>query len=341
MCWVMTGLFWAGAAIASTRACDDAVRIAPKFVVGQTHYLEWSQNSSVRKADDKDSEPPKRFRQTWGVIEKVESISPDGTARIRMTIDRVANDFDAGPMSQRFDSDFDAVRRSDHSMAPLFRAMIGETMTMEVANDGNVKSFEGLDALARKLGEVVEKSPDPSALRDKFERMKFTLNDGSGRAVWGESHLALFPYREVKPGDTWSRVVKQPFPSGAIEITIDCRLAKITKEDGRSLAHVTFDARVAQPAAPAPGGKMPVAQNLHGRSKGAAVIDIDAGICFKEEESGAVEFDVPAPDRSESPTSTSLAMRQKMDCVTRVLTLEEREKEKQDNGRLANKSNRP
>lgn len=336
--WVLAGLVSAWLQPAGA-ACQDVVWLGPKYEPGQSRYVEWSQMTVSRKADDRDAEPPKRFRQTWGVIETVESVSSEGVARIRLVIDRIVNEFDGGPMPQWFDSDVDGLRRCDHALAPLLRPMLRESMVIEIARDGTVKSFEGIDAITTKLSKLIEQSPDAAALREKLERMKIMLNDANGRVMWGESRVALFPFREVRPGDTWSRLMQQTFPSGDIQYDITCRLEKLSWNDDRMLAHVSYEAVIGQPHVSPADSRMPLARNFRGRSRGSAVLDVGAGQCLHEEESVMMEFDVSGG----GPESAGSAMtiRQKMESVTRTMTLEEREKQKQANSRLANKNAKP
>ncbi len=329
-------LAWSAIIAGGAYAGEDKLLIAPRFQPGVAHYCEWEQATVSTRVDAKtEKDAPRRFRQIVGIIETVESVTPDGQAKIRLTIDRMFHEFEAGTILQKFDSDVEDSGRSEHPMAKLYGPLVGSSMHMTVDRDGNILAFQGLSSVFEDISRKIEKDPSREMLLGKLERLKFTFGDESARVMWGEARLAMYAFKEVKVGDAWQRTMVQPFPTGDLEMRLQCKLGDVDSRKDHAVANVEYEASFSQKP-PKPGAPVPAnfASNLSGTFRGKARFDSKLGQYVDDKEEGVMQLTVPGDEKG---GAVPMRLEQKIKTVTRLLTLEEREEQKQQNRRMAKK----
>src|SRR5262249_17034907 len=149
--------------------------------------------------------------------------------------------------------------------------MVGQSLTMVIDKEGKGRSFTGMKAILEKCEAAAGGNP-------LFEGIKVEIDDEVQKVQWGELRTALFAFREVKPGDTWTREIRQTHhPVRIVEYKVT--LAEIGRKDGRAIARVTYAATMRPPenAKPEPLPQGMSAEFLSGRMEGEAIFDIDAG----------------------------------------------------------------
>ncbi|MCC7292487.1 MAG: hypothetical protein IT449_10555 [Phycisphaerales bacterium] len=329
-------LAWIAVVAGGAYAGDEKVLIAPRFQAGVAHYCEWDQATISTRVDAKaEKDATRKFRQIVGILETVESVAPDGQVKIRLTIDRMFHEFEAGTIIQRFDSDVEESGRSEHPMAKLYGPLVGASMHMTVDRDGKIVAFQGLSSVFDDISRKIEKDPSREMLLGKLERLKYTFGDESARVMWGEARLAMYAFKEVNLGDAWQRTMVQPFPTGDLEMRLQCKLSDVEARKDHAVAHVEYEASFSQKP-PKPGAPVPAnfASNLSGTFRGKARFDSKLGQYVDEKEEGVMQLTVPGDEKG---SAVPMRLEQKIKTVTRLLTLEEREEQKQQNRRMAKK----
>lgn len=329
-------LAWIAVVAGSAYAGDDTVLLTPRFQPGMSHYCEWDQSTVSTRVDAKaEKDGTRRFRQIVGILETVESVTPDGQVNIRLTIDRMFHEFEAGTILQKFDSDVEDPGRSDHPMAKLYGPLVGASMHMTVDRDGKILAFKGLSSVFEEIARKIEKEPSREMLLGKLERLKYTFGEESARVMWGEARLAMYAFKEVKAGDAWQRTMVQPFPTGDLEMRIQCKLSDVDTRKDHAIASVDYEASFCQkPPKPGAPSRANFASGLSGTFRGKAKFDSKLGQYVDEKEEGVMQLTVPGDEKG---SAVPMRLEQKTKTTTRLLTLEEREEQKQQNRRMAKK----
>lgn len=303
-----------------TAFAGEKVSLKIKYQSGRSHYVEVNEkmNHVIENPMMPNGKMEQEVRRTSGVIEKVKTSSKDG-AEVQLTYDRVASSFDA-PMMGKIEYDSDMPNK-DSMLKNVFQPMVGMSMLMQLDNENNVKSFSGMEAIVKKMEESAGGNPI-------FNQMKSELNDESAGLTWGASRLAFLPNRKVEAGDTWKNRLEEQVPQmGVMVIDYDCKLDRITNDDGRKSAIIVYKGTISQdpevkPSAPPPGfGELKIEK---GTFNGTATFDVQRGQIIKDVRKSHVILKTP-----------QMKINANTDATTTIKSLAEREKEKKENKKKA------
>lgn len=246
----------------------ERVSLSPQWVPGHTTYVEYTWESSVVTTGTHETE--KAARQVWGhtqgVLHKVVARLPEGGARIRLTFDRLALSLDSLGERRSFDSDDRSQSNASESFRRMLLPLLGASLTMELNGAGRVIDLTGVNDLARKL--QVQQAEE-----DAYLFLLGHLEEEVQRNLW-QQFYACYAFKEVQPGDTWTRTVNAG-NTGRHEFTY--RLDRMADEPGRRIAVVAYSSR--QPTAPEPWCSSPGTEHAYEPSQlqGTAIFDIERG----------------------------------------------------------------
>ncbi len=220
----------ASAGLDASRAID----LRPHWEEGDAFYIEWdwtSENIWTRKGAS--GYWIGNTHDRFGFIFRVEAIQPNGTARIKLTYDRMESAYWWGNEREEgdaWDSDTDPPD-AQSKLRTVLQPMLGVTLTMEVDRDGRIVSFTGADALRRK---VEQADPDKDALK-WFDKC---LDGQSQRSRW-EHWLGMYAFKPVERCDEWKREISSAIHDQAITYSLD----RINTYEDHVLAIVHFKGR--------------------------------------------------------------------------------------------------
>jgi hypothetical protein len=150
-----------------------------------------------------------RIEMDMGVYYSMNVVDDNGTDKtISTSIDRFKMKTAAGGMNMEIDTDKPFVPANDSMDAPLqmmnrvFSAIKGKKFTMTVNAEGKVQSVTGFENMASSLIDSLDVPEDKKAqIQQQFEK-QFNGEQMKGQLerVW-----YIFPNKEVKVGDTWTR----------------------------------------------------------------------------------------------------------------------------------------
>jgi len=271
--------------------------------------------------------------QLYGVIQTVESVSPNGQAKLRLRFDRILRSIKNDKISNICDTDVYEPSDTQNMMSCLLGPMIGQTLTMDVNSQGHVTKFGSMDAIFKKVEDSIEKQPNADDLRAKLRRLNRSLNDDTFKILWGDSRLALYAYAEVTVGDDWQRVIHFTHPfSGEMLLDFHCKVISIGEEKGRQVAVVGYQATLAQ----APNIKLTptshgaTLEKISGTYKGNATFDVPRGEFVIDRSTGRINIELKMPAAS-SKQFDHMVIDQLIHDSTRTLTMAQREEQKRKN----------
>lgn len=160
----------------------------------------------------------------------------NGIRSLRATYKKLAMAMDMGDQKMDFSSERE-VEGFDLMQFPsrLFRAMKGQSFTINVDANGNIVSIEGMD---RIMDSAISQMNLPEAMRPALtENMKKQISTESARQAFAPA-FSFYPPRPVKEGDTWTR--KSPGIISKDEVTTTYTVRQI--RDGK----VTIDAKATE-----------------------------------------------------------------------------------------------
>jgi hypothetical protein len=268
-------------AVAASSLRAQSVQIQPKYKSGEKTYLE--QDVHVKQkmqggpmGDGMEIE----IQKLYGLWHEVKSVN-DGMAKIVLTFDRALQAVQSPMMEAAFDTDDPDNEDASPFIKDALAAMVGNSFRMEVDREGQVKKFEGMKDILEKVMEAAPASPFTRQLQNE-------LSDERGKVTWGELVYLMYPNKEVKAGDKWSKVHRDIIPQlGKVKTRYEYKLDRITEENGRKVAVVTYKSEMekddsGEPAGELAGGK----SEVKGSFTGTDTYDIERGLVTRHESSG-------------------------------------------------------
>jgi hypothetical protein len=200
----------------------------------------------------------------------VDDVAADGTATIKSKIDSVRMDMGTPMGNMTYDST-STTAPSDPTMAMMAKmmgGMIGETLTVVMAPDGNLKSILGADVMMAK----VKKNMPPDAANAGVD-VDSMLGEAALRASYAQS-FGILPAANVNTGESWSNVVKVPNPMGELTISRTFTLRGTETVNNRQLTKIGVAVQVKGGA----GGMGPMSTQVgSGTGDGEALFDQKLG----------------------------------------------------------------
>jgi len=319
---ILVGLL---ACAAPGQAQKPTVLLQPEFKPGKASYIELVQNMDTALVGGQfGTGLDVKVHQIYGVMQRVERRRRRGNTRLTLTFDRLSMAFDSVLNSASFDSDVDDPKESNHVLAAIYGAMVGMSMHLEIGPDGRARSFSGMSAILKKVDQAARGDPI-------FEHMVQNgfFDDNVARVRWGEARFALFPYRRVGVGDTWTSIVREPSSFGELISDYNCELTGIAEQRKGVTAEVSFEGtiRAFDDNATAPGPMGSILKFRSGRFTGTAVFDSAAGEFVRQDTRSLFRFDLVLPDGA-GATSGNLQITQDITSTLQVMTVAERRTQK-------------
>lgn len=315
--------------ISASVTAADTVMLRPKFKQGDSRYIELDQQVVQKRTGQ--STPGGsmtiHMRRTYGFIQEVKATSASKTY-LNLTFDRVSQKFDAGPMANfYFDSDAPAHEDTDEQVADAMSPMLGKTLQLELDKDFHVTMASGMIPLRDLVGKALGQN---MLLRQILWQ---ELDDARAKVMYGETRFALYPNKEVKVGDEWTRTFTDKHPQiGEALHTYHCKLDRISEESGRKVAIITFEGTVANKASAAGAADETDPMKVDGQFTGTGTFDIDQGLVVKSSLEGKTKLRTLDEEGKESKSGINIDMEIKSTWT--VMPLAEREKIKAENTKV-------
>lgn len=270
---------------AAQALAGDTVLLKPKFNKGEKGYVEVDRNITQKMSGPMGNMEFK-MEQLYLVARQVKDVS-DGAADLEMKFERAMQSFDSPMMDGLFDTDDPDNEDASAQIGTLLKPLVGMGFKMKIGADGEVKKVSGMSAIREKLEEEGAGSPLTGQMAGEF-------TDDRAKREWGDTLFALYPNKEVKPGDTWQKVLTDSLPRlGPVVFNYDCKLDRISEEKGRKVAVVTYTGTVKsdKSAKSEDGGHA----TLDGQFKGTAVYDVELGQFTHREQNGNTKISMAGP----------------------------------------------
>lgn len=258
-------------------AAADSAALKPKWKTGHTTYVEWQFEGKFVYASAAGEETRgATMRETVGVLCKVVERLPEGGARLVVTFDRLAISDDVPDGRMTCDSDTEDLSASDYPFCSVMHSVLGKSYTVELDGEGNVTRVQGLTDI---LEAVRRKSNDKHALQYATAE----LDGQTHETLWNTFH-ALYAFRNVEVGDTWTRTIRTYRGSDQYRYNVKY----IGERDERPTITVGYTISAlpsteTQPAEFLEGIRF---ENRRTRGEGTAVFDIERGQFVEVQETG-------------------------------------------------------
>ncbi len=306
-------------------SAQESVDLSPKFEADRTAYVE--QDAEVI-AESKS--PMGQFDMTLnfksGILKHVKA----GTkgANVDLTIDRAAMTFDSSMGPSFFDSDIPDEEQSAQ-WGQILGPQVGSTLGLEVDGSNKVVKCTGMEALVKKI--------DAEATENMFWQMERKKYDAAAYAAqWQNLALSIFPEKEVKVGDTWTKRYIEDMAE-LKDFGFDCtyKLESISKNNGETLAEISFQGKVADKQGDYEADSwMPVSgiEVQKATLSGTATINVDRGELVRREDHAEIAYSGSMGQGGDEPNMSTSRK------ITRnyvVKSVDERRAEKEKNTQIA------
>jgi hypothetical protein len=200
-----------------------------------------------------------------------------------------------------YDSSDPAADANANPMSQAFSAMVGESFTMIITPEGEVRKIEGMDRIFDKL------TGGPQMI----EAMKQNMGDEAMRGMMEKSFKA-WTANDVNPGDTWNVQLDQPLPMlGTMKSDSTMTLKEVSTAGGKRIARIgttikmTLDSTGADKEGLPPGMEMSM---TGGSGEGESFFDLDRGQIEKMQ----VVMQMPMEIKMNVPNGEAMTMKQDM-----------------------------
>jgi hypothetical protein len=161
--------------------------------------------------------------------EKVQSVAPDGTAKLEVTWEALRFHLGA-PMASGLD--YDSTKDAPESAAGPMKSLaklVGSSFQVEMKPSGEIVSLTGIDDLMKKVGSESGAGPMGGVLQKSF----------SDTSMKRSLETVVFPDKAIADGETWKRASTFDVPSlGKLKIDYDFKLDGTETVDGTKAAKV-------------------------------------------------------------------------------------------------------
>jgi hypothetical protein len=272
----------------ASAAGDARASLSPKWLPGYAMYIEWEWETKETWKGDGLPEGGREIKttQTFGFLHRVDAVIRGKMVQITLTFDHVAMSIDTPDTHLSFDSDKDNPDDTTNALGTVLGPMLGMALTMEVDKEGRVLGVWGM----KKIREKIAASKYD---KDAYEYVRDALDNQAQQFIWDQFY-ALYAYKYVEAGDSWTRDIKSRRRLFNCKYTVD----HIDEEDSRRTALLSYTAT---------GRSLPEseAQKTAGetqfeygpaRSEGGATFDTWRGEFIEGHETGRAEASAAKPD---------------------------------------------
>ncbi len=195
----------------------------------------------------------------------VEDVDFDGSITVKVTYHSILFKQD-GPMG-KFEYDSSNPPVAIPPMAMGFNALVGQSFTMIISPEGNVKDIYGVDEMLSNMIEQLD-LPDFPMMDDLMKNLKGQFGDEALKENM-EKMMAVFPDSPVGIGDRWTKrlVLSRGFP-----MILDNTWTLKARKDGLTIIEVRSVVKPNEEAPPIDMGIMKLNYELSGEQKGTMEI---------------------------------------------------------------------
>ena len=250
------------------------------------------------------------------VSERVENVSPDGTATLRQTIEAVKLDMEQ-PFGRKFSYDsskqVDKKQRQNPMIKP-FTHFAGTSFFLVRDKTGRVLETRGMtEAVEGILEKTLEEAPDnplSRGIKNHFSKMY----GGKDYALFYQCRFEPLPAGGVSPGATWESQLDQVLPIlGRTTLRVDHRFEKVERIRGAKCAAIASRFKTAREGALPHSPKDPRKPHLEMESmkaegEGTLSFDLEAGRVVKQ----TLVFVMDVDSQMRFPTNTRGDMTREM-----------------------------
>ncbi|MCK4330156.1 hypothetical protein KAX02_09965 [candidate division WOR-3 bacterium] len=195
----------------------------------------------------------------------VEDVDFNGSITVKVTYHSILFKQD-GPMG-KFEYDSSNPPVAIPPMAMGFNALVGQSFTMIISPEGNVKDIYGVDEMLSNMIEQLD-LPDFPMMDDLMKNLKGQFGDEALKENM-EKMMAVFPDSPVGIGDRWTKrlVLSRGFP-----VILDNTWTLKARKDGLAIIEVRSVVEPNEEAPPIDMGIMKINYKLSGEQKGTMEI---------------------------------------------------------------------
>lgn len=206
----------------------------------------------------------------YRVVEKLE----DGSMNMEFEYTKIRTENESPQGVMVYDSE-DPPETLSPQMKP-FAAMLGKTVTFNLAPDGEVTDMQGMDAI---MDDIVDAMAGEAGANEEEmrEQLKGQFGDGMMRQTIEQS-FQWYPEGPVSGGDTWSR---QMAVKAGLTLIMNTDYTLKALQNGNALIDISGTFKSDPDAEPMRMGPMEMRYDLSGQQEGDMVVDVDDGITGK------------------------------------------------------------
>lgn len=249
-------------------------------------------------AEEVGSDGTTTLRQTFQSI-RMENVNPSG----KFVIDSAARDTTQNPMVE--------------GMRSVIAAMVGDSVTLEIAPDGAVRRVQGASRIADKVSKVM--SADPAAAQ-VGQGLRTSLSDEALKTTLEQTfpRLALPP---LKVGDQWQGQIAMGNPAiGRITGRSTFTLKALDGAPDGVVARIAVALTLRQDVVPPPSGPAGMVMTLgDAKGTGEIVFDVAKGMILRS----TMKSELPSTVVMTGPDGSPATMENK---ATTTMTMEMIEK---------------
>lgn len=271
--------------LASVAAAGDSILLKPVFDGGDA-YVEHEAEAKQKMTGPDGSPAEIDSRTLVGLLARL-SGKGDG-AELSVTLDRLAGSLSfTEAIKNTYDSDDPEAEDASPDYKAAYTPILNMPLKVLLDGQGVATGVEGGEAIRAKLVALGSQNFIATSLATE------ELSDSQIMATLGETALVLYPWREVKLGETWQKTQRSIYPQiGKVILTYECKLEKIEQADADEVAIVRFTGTLVKDPQeqPAEGKRL---SKIDGRFSGVARFSKRSGRFVEIQRETHAQIEVP------------------------------------------------
>lgn len=266
---VWAAILAVGVGGSSAQSAGEKIKLRLRLKKGESYKLRMTTDQKISQTIQGKQVD---MSQTMGIgfTYHVREVDADGTAAVKLTYDSVLFKQD-GPLG-KIEYDSSNPPETVHPMAKGFAALTGQSFSMRLSPQGQIKSVEGVDAMFTRVMQNID-VPDARVKATLEKKLKQQFGDDALKEMM-ENTMAIYPDKPVAIGDSWSKKV---VVTKGFAITLENTWTLKDRKDGVAVVDVQSKITPSQNAKPIEMGMMKVRQDISGSQEGQMEISEATG----------------------------------------------------------------
>ena len=197
---------------------------------------------------------------------------------VELSYEKIKMDMDMGMAKISFDSETDTEFATLEDMSPIFRAMTGVPMTIQMSKKGKVQSVNGFEKIVESMTQSIDAEIEEAVKDQILSQMQGQFSEEAVQSLF-TNISSYFPQEDVAIGDSW--VSQSTIDNNGMQMTSTLNLTLKNVEGNTAELICSGEVSTPEEGIIQNSNGMEVTVVMSGTTEGSIFIDLNTGITAK------------------------------------------------------------